>query len=102
MSAMKAKHQRLILVILALVAVIGAGLIATWAVRNQANLFYLPEQMAENPPETGRAVRLGDWPQHRVGALRAAGKLPRGRVPRLGTGSGIGEGRRGHSAEAEL
>lgn len=63
MSAMKAKHQRLILVILALVAVIGAGLIATWAVRNQANLFYLPEQMAENPPETGRAVRLGGMVQ---------------------------------------
>lgn len=59
MSAFKAKHQRLIMVILALIAIIGAGLIATWAVRNQANLFYLPEQMAADPPETGRAVRLG-------------------------------------------
>ena len=57
---------------------------------------------AAGPAPCGRAVRLGDWPQHRVGALRAAGKLPRGRVPRLGTGSGIGEGRRGRSAEAEL
>ena len=45
-------------------------------------------------PPHGGAVRLGDWPQHRLGALRAAGKLPRGRVPRLSTGSGIGEGRR--------
>lgn len=59
MSGLKAKHQRMVLVVIALVAVIGAGLIATWAVRNQANLFYLPEQMAKNPPEPGRAVRLG-------------------------------------------
>jgi len=63
MSALKAKHQRMILVVLALVAIIAAGLVATWAVRNQANLFYLPEQMAENPPEPGRAVRLGGMVQ---------------------------------------
>ena len=63
MSAIKAKHQRMVLVVLALVAIIGAGLIATWAARNQASLFYLPEQMAENPPETGRAVRLGGMVQ---------------------------------------
>lgn len=63
MSAIKAKHQRLVLVVLALAAIIGAGLIATWAVRNQANLFYYPEDIAANPPETGRAVRLGGMVQ---------------------------------------
>jgi cytochrome c-type biogenesis protein CcmE len=56
---MKAKHQRLILVIAALIAIIGAGLIAAWTLRNQANYFYLPEQMAEAPPAEGQAVRLG-------------------------------------------
>jgi len=56
---MKAKHQRLILVIAALVAIIGAGLIAAWTLRNQANYFYLPEQMAAEPPAEGQAVRLG-------------------------------------------
>ncbi len=56
---MKAKHQRLILVIAALLAIIGAGLIAAWTLRNQANYFYLPEQMAAAPPSVGQAVRLG-------------------------------------------
>ena len=56
---MKAKHQRLVLIVLALVALVGAGLLAAYALRNQASYFYLPEQMAENPPAPGQAVRLG-------------------------------------------
>lgn len=60
---MKAKHQRLALVVLALVAIIAAGLIATWTLRNQANYFYLPEQMAAEPPAIGQAVRLGGMVQ---------------------------------------
>lgn len=60
---MKAKHQRMTLVVLALIAIIGAGLIATWALRNQANYFYLPEQMAAEPPAVGQAVRLGGMVQ---------------------------------------
>jgi cytochrome c-type biogenesis protein CcmE len=56
---MKAKHQRLILVLAALVAIVAAGLIAAWTLRNQANYFYLPEQMAAEPPAVGQAVRLG-------------------------------------------
>lgn len=56
---MKAKHQRMTLVILAIVAILAAGLIATWALRSQANYFYLPEQMAAEPPAVGQAVRLG-------------------------------------------
>ena len=59
MSAMKAKHQRLVLVVLALVALIGAALLAVYALRNQASYFYLPEQMRDDPPEIGQAVRLG-------------------------------------------
>ena len=59
MSALKPKHQRLILVVLALVALIGAGLLAAYALRNQANYFYLPEQMQADPPAVGQAARLG-------------------------------------------
>jgi cytochrome c-type biogenesis protein CcmE len=55
----KAKHQRLTLVILALAALIGAGLLAAWSLRSQANFFYLPDQMVADPPAVGQAVRLG-------------------------------------------
>jgi cytochrome c-type biogenesis protein CcmE len=58
-APIKAKHQRLVLIVFALFAIIAAGLAATWALRNQANYFYLPEQIANDPPEVGRAVRLG-------------------------------------------
>ncbi|GMM94001.1 cytochrome c maturation protein CcmE [Qipengyuania sp. MTN3-11] len=56
---MKAKHQRLVLVVLALLALVAAGLLAAYALRNQANYFYLPEQMRDDPPAVGQAVRLG-------------------------------------------
>ena len=59
MSALKPKHQRLVLVVIALVALICAGLLAAWALRSQASYFYVPEQMVSTPPETGQAVRLG-------------------------------------------
>ena len=62
-SGLKAKHQRLILVVIALVALIGAGLLAAWALRSQANYFYLPGQMIAEPPEVGQAVRLGGMVQ---------------------------------------
>ncbi len=55
----KAKHQRLVLVLIALAALIGAGLLAAWALRSQASFFYLPAEMAANPPAPDRAVRLG-------------------------------------------
>ncbi len=59
MSAIKAKHQRLVLLVIALVALLGAGLLAAWALKNQAAYFYVPSDLAANPPEQGRAVRLG-------------------------------------------
>jgi cytochrome c-type biogenesis protein CcmE len=58
-ARLKPKHQRLVLVVVALVAIVVAGIVAAWALRNQASYFYLPEQMAANPPEVGQAVRLG-------------------------------------------
>ncbi|MDG6079962.1 cytochrome c maturation protein CcmE [Erythrobacter litoralis] len=59
MSALKPKHQRLVLVVLALIALVAAGLLAGYALRNQASYFYLPEQMRDDPPAVGQAVRLG-------------------------------------------
>ncbi|RVU06122.1 cytochrome c maturation protein CcmE [Novosphingobium umbonatum] len=58
-TGIKAKHQRLVLVAIALVALVGAGLLATWALRNQASYFYVPADILANPPEADRAVRLG-------------------------------------------
>ncbi|MGF7154192.1 cytochrome c maturation protein CcmE [Novosphingobium gossypii] len=58
-GALKAKHQRLVLLIVALVVLIGAGLLAAWALRNQASYFYVPSEIVANPPEADRAVRLG-------------------------------------------
>ncbi len=58
-GAIKAKHQRLVLVLVALAALIAAALLAAWALRNQASYFYLPADMVASPPEAGRAVRLG-------------------------------------------
>jgi len=58
-TGLKPKHQRLVLVVLALVALVGAGLLAAWALRNQANYFYVPSDMVATPPEVGQAVRLG-------------------------------------------
>ena len=56
---MKPKHQRLVLVVVALVAILAAGALAAWALRNQASYFYVPSDVAADPPETGQAVRLG-------------------------------------------
>ncbi|MEP2736841.1 MAG: cytochrome c maturation protein CcmE [Erythrobacter sp.] len=58
-SGLKAKHQRLVLVTLALVALIGAGLLAAWGLRNQVDYFYLPDEFVAAPPPVGQAIRLG-------------------------------------------
>lgn len=57
--AIKAKHQRLVLLVIALVVLIGAGLLAAWALRNQASYFYVPGEIVANPPGPDRGVRLG-------------------------------------------
>jgi cytochrome c-type biogenesis protein CcmE len=59
MSALRPKHQRLVLLAIALVALIAAGLLAAWALRNQASYFYVPSDIAADPPAVGQAVRLG-------------------------------------------
>ena len=69
-AAFKPKHQRLVLVLAALAALIAAALLAAWALRNQASYFYLPAEMASKPPAGDRAVRLGGMVE--TGSLNTA------------------------------
>lgn len=70
---MKPKQQRLILALIAVVAVIGAGLLATLALRNQAAYFYTPAEARAATITPGDEVRLGGMV--RRGSLR---RLPDG------------------------
>ena len=56
---MKAKHQRLTLALLALAAVIGAGVLALSALKDQAAFFYAPSDVVKDGLPLGKAVRLG-------------------------------------------
>lgn len=58
-GGLKPKHQRLVLLLLALAALIGATLLAIYALRDQASYFYVPADIAANPPAPGQAIRLG-------------------------------------------
>ena len=66
---MKPKHQRLVLVAIAMIALIAAVLLAMWALSSQASFFYVPSEMAANPPAPGRPVRLGGMVEK--GSLKA-------------------------------
>ncbi len=51
------KHQRLVLVVVALVALLGAVLLAMWGLKDRAAYFYTPSDIGRAAP--GRAARLG-------------------------------------------
>ena len=54
--------------VVALLVLVAAGMLAAWGLRSQADYFYLPEDIAKNPPEPGRAIRLGGMVQQ--GSIR--------------------------------
>jgi cytochrome c-type biogenesis protein CcmE len=60
---MKPKHQRLLLAVIAVVALIGAGLIAAAALRDEASYFYTPTTLAKANVAPGKALRLGGMVQ---------------------------------------
>lgn len=59
MTAIKAKHQRLVLLLIALAALFGAALLAIWGLRSQASYFYVPSEIVEARPDPEAGVRLG-------------------------------------------
>ncbi len=56
---MKPKNQRLSLLVLAIICVLGAVLLAMSALRDQAAYFYAPGDMKAERPPVGRAIRVG-------------------------------------------
>ena len=60
---MKPKHQRLVLALLALAAIVGAALLAMSALKDQAAYFYTPSDAARDGVTIGQAVRLGGMVQ---------------------------------------
>ncbi|MDQ3078674.1 MAG: cytochrome c maturation protein CcmE [Pseudomonadota bacterium] len=53
------KHQRLLLVALALVALLGAALLAMWGLSERAAYFVTPSDVAAGKASGGKAIRLG-------------------------------------------
>ncbi len=56
---MKAKNQRLILAVMALIALLGAGVLAASALKEEASYFYTPTTLAKAQVLPGTAIRLG-------------------------------------------
>ena len=67
---MKAKNQRLTLLAVAIVAVLGAGLLAMSALKDQVAYFYTPGDVAAKGLPLDRAVRVGGMV--RAGSIRRA------------------------------
>ena len=55
----KPKHQRLVLVVLAMLAAAGAVLMAMWGLKDRAAYFYTPADIVAGKARAGRAMRLG-------------------------------------------
>ncbi|HTG79464.1 MAG TPA: cytochrome c maturation protein CcmE [Sphingomicrobium sp.] len=53
------KHQRLVLVILAVLALIGAVLLAMWGLKDRAAYFVTPSDIAAGKTTPDKAMRLG-------------------------------------------
>jgi cytochrome c-type biogenesis protein CcmE len=53
------KHQRMVLVILAVAAVLGAVLLAMWGLKDRAAYFYTPSDIAAGKPPLNKPMRLG-------------------------------------------
>ena len=69
-TLLKPKHQRLVLVVIALVAILAAGMLAAWGLHNQASYFYVPSELLAAHPSPGQAGRLGGMVEK--GSLKTA------------------------------
>ena len=82
------KHQRMVLVFLAVLAVLGAVLLAMWGLKDRAAYFYTPEDVVAGKANSGKAIRLGGMVQRGSVRREADGVTTRfvvedgeGRVP---------------------
>jgi cytochrome c-type biogenesis protein CcmE len=55
----KPKHQRLVLVVIALIAGLAAVLLAMWGLKDRAAYFYTPADVAAGKAQPRQSVRLG-------------------------------------------
>lgn len=69
----KPKHQRLVLVVVAAIAVLAAVLLAMWGLRDRAAYFYTPADVVAGKARPGQSIRLG-------------GMVEKGSVQRLADG----------------
>ena len=53
------KHQRLVLAVLAIFALVGAVLLAMWGLQDRAAYFVTPSDIAAGKAPHGQAIRLG-------------------------------------------
>lgn len=82
---LKAKHQRLTLVLGALVALGGAGALAFTALGDKATYFYAPSDLAETLPTD--AIRLGGMVEE--GSLVRSGETVSFRVTDMKSGAAV-------------
>jgi cytochrome c-type biogenesis protein CcmE len=79
------KHQRLVLIVIALVAVAAAVLLAMWGLRDRAAYFYTPAEVASGKAAVGQSVRIGGMVE--TGSIQ---RLPDGVTIRFTMGDGQG------------
>ena len=82
----KPKHQRLVLIVIAVVAVLAAVLLAMWGLRDRASYFYTPTEIAAGKAAVGQPIRLGGMVEK--GSIQ---RLPDGVTIRFRMGDGTGE-----------
>lgn len=70
---MKAKHQRLVLALVALAGVVGAGVLGASALRDEAAYFRTPVEVQAGKADVGEPMRLG-------------GMVAKGSIRKLGDG----------------
>lgn len=79
----KPKHQRLLLVVIASVAVVAAVVLAMWGLKDRASYFYTPAEIASGKAAPGVPSRLGGMVEK--GSIR---RLPDGVTIRFLVGDG--------------
>jgi cytochrome c-type biogenesis protein CcmE len=81
----KPKHQRLVLIVIAFVAVAAAVLLAMWGLRDRAAYFYTPAEVAAGKAAVGQSIRIGGMVE--TGSIQ---RLPDGVTIRFTMGDGQG------------